>query len=87
MKGVDKSNYIIVKRPQPWNVFGRLDAVESRLDAIESSLYALVSRLDAVESRLDAIETSINEIKMSQKMTAIMFVATQVPVWLMLLKK
>ena len=63
MKGADKSNDIVVKRPQPWNVLGRLDT----------------------------IETSINEIiasqKSSQKMTAVMFVVTQVPVWLMLLKK
>ena len=77
MKGVDKSNDIVVKRPQPWNVFGRLDFIETRLDFIET--------------RLDALETSINEIKTSlkssQKMTAAMFVLTQVPVWLMLLKK
>ena len=70
MKVADKSSDIVVKRPQPWNVFGRLDALESRLDAIETSI-----------SRLDAL------VKMDQKMTAIMFIATQVPVWEMLLKK
>ena len=63
MKVADKSSDIVVKRPQPWNVFGRLDALESRLDAIETS------------------------IRMDQKITAIMFIATQVPVWVMLLKK
>ena len=63
MKGVDKSNDIVVKRPQPWNVFGRLDALESSINEIKDSQ------------------------KVSQKMTAAMFVVTQVPVWVMLLKK
>ena len=66
MKVADRSNDIVLKRPQPWNVFGRLDALETRLGFIE---------------------TSIEEIKMSQKMTFIMFIFSQVPVWLMLLKK
>ena len=66
MKVADKSSDIVVKRPQPWNVFGRLDALESDIAFIK---------------------TSISEIKMDQKMTVIMFIATQVPVWLMLLKK
>jgi len=73
MKGVDKSNDIVVKRPQPWNVFGRLDALDGRLDALETSI--------------NGIKTSINEIKTNQKMTAAMFIVSQVPVWLMLLNK
>jgi hypothetical protein len=66
MKVADRSNDIVVKRPQPWNVFGRLDALESDVAFIK---------------------TSIEEIKMGQKMTFIMFIFSQVPVWLMLLKK
>ena len=77
MKGADKSNDIVVKRPQPWNVFGRLDALESDVVSIKTSI--------------NEMGTSINEIKTSlkssQNMTAVMFVVTQVPVWLMLLKK
>ena len=70
MKGDDKSNDIVVKRPQPWNVFGRLDALESDVASIKTSI--------------NEIKTSL---KSSQKMTAAMFVVTQVPVWLMLLNK
>jgi hypothetical protein len=73
MKVADRSNDIMVKRPQPWNVFGRLEFIETRLAALET--------------RLGFIETSIEEIKMGQKMTFIMFIFSQVPVWLMLLKK
>jgi len=73
MKVADRSNDIVVKRPQPWNVFGRLDALESDVAFIKT--------------RLGFIETSIEEIKMGQKMTFIMFIFSQVPVWLMLLKK
>ena len=84
MKGAENSNDIVVKRPQPWNVFGRLDTLDSRLDTLDS-------RLDTLESDVVSIKTSINEIKTSlkssQKMTAVMFVVTQVPVWMLLLKK
>jgi len=73
MKVADRSNDIVVKRPQPWNVFGRLDALESDVAFIKT--------------RLGFIETSIEEIKMGQKITFIMFTFSQVPVWLMLLKK
>ena len=77
MKGVDKSNDIVVKRPQPWNVFGRLDFIETRLDFIESDVASIKSSISEI----------IASLKSSQKMTAAMFVLTQVPVWLMLLKK
>jgi len=73
MKVADKSSDIVVKRPQPWNVFGRLDALESDVAFIKTDVAF--------------IKTSISEIKMDQKMTVTMFIATQVPVWLMLLNK
>ena len=83
MKVADKSSDIVVKRPQPWSVFGRLDALESDVAFIKTS----IGRLDALESDIAFIKTSISEIKMDQKMSVIMFIATQVPVWLMLLNK
>ena len=71
-------------KPQPWNVFGRLDAVESRLERVESRLERVDSRLETIESDISSIKTSIND---NQKMTLVMYIITQVPVWLMLMKK